>query len=119
MLDDSGSLAVAIVRLSYPTGDTIRIVPYVILLMTLSHDLLTSILWLFSSVALSLIAAADILFSNFSLFGTVNVNNVVLPLSSTGNRTFVGALLWYNKFGTYDQSGTKDTFQERNRQGYR
>lgn len=112
---DQGSLAVAMVRLSYPIADAILIIPSVLLLITLRHGLLTYTPWMFSSSALILIAVADILFSNISLFGTIDMYKVVFPLYNAGNLTFAGALLWYNKFSIYDQGRAKWTFQERNK----
>lgn len=114
-LGDFGSLAVAMVRLSYPIGDAVLIVPSVLLLITLRHGQLTYIPWLFSSVALILIAVADILFSNIALSGTVDVYKIAFPLYNTGNLVFFSALLWYDKFGIYDQIKAIEAFQERNR----
>jgi hypothetical protein len=103
------------VRLSYPIGDAVLIIPSVLLLITLRRGLLTYTPWLFSSAALVMIAAADILFSNVALFGSVDVYKFAYPLYNAGNLAFFGALLWYNKFGIYDQSKAIGTFQERNR----
>lgn len=109
------SLLVVAVRLSYPIGDAVLIVPSLILLITLRHGLLTYTPWLFISVGLLLIAAADILFSNISLLGTFDLRQVAFPLYNAGNLTFAGALIWYNRFGIYDQSRAIGSFQERNR----
>ncbi|MEW6603275.1 MAG: hypothetical protein AB1351_01135 [Thermoproteota archaeon] len=114
-LGDFRSPAVAMVRLSYPIGDAVLIVPSVLLLITLRHGLLTYTPWLFSSVALILIAVADILFSNIALFGTADVYRIAFPLYNAGNLFFFSALIWYNKFGIYDKSKVIEIFQERNR----
>lgn len=103
------------VRLSYPIGDAVLIVPSLILLITLRHGLLTYTPWLLVSVGLLLIAAADILFSNMSLLGTFDLRQVAFPLYNAGNLAFASALIWYNKFGIYDQNRAADSFQEMNR----
>jgi hypothetical protein len=109
------SPAVMTVRLLYPFGDAVLIVPSVLLLITLRHGLLTYTPWLFASAGLILIAAADILFTNISLHGASDLFAIAFPLYNAGNLTLTGALIWYSKFGMYDQSRAKDSFQERNR----
>ncbi len=114
-LDEFGSLAVVMVRLSYPIGDAVLIVPSILLLITLRHGLLTYTPWLLSSVALILITAADILFSNVALFGVIDVYKIAFPLYNAGNLAFVGALYWHSKFGIYDHNNAIAAFKERNR----
>jgi hypothetical protein len=114
-LEQIESPAVAAVRLLYPFGDAVLIIPSVLLLITLRHGLLTYTPWLFISVALILIAAADIFFTNISALGAFDLIPIAYPLYNAGNLAFVGALLWYNKFGIYDQSSATSSFQERNR----
>jgi hypothetical protein len=103
------------IRLSYPIGDAVLIIPSILLLITLRHGLLTYTPWLFSSVALILITAADILFSNVAFFGVVDVYKVAFPLYNAGNLTFVGALFWHSKFGIYDHNNAIAAFKQRNR----
>jgi hypothetical protein len=114
-LDQIGSPAVVAIRLLYPFGDAVLIVPSVLLLITLRHGLLTYTPWLFASAALILIAAADILFTNISALGAFDLLTMAFPLYNAGNLTFAGALLWYNKFGIYDHIKATGSFQERNR----
>jgi hypothetical protein len=103
------------IRLAYPIGDAVMIVPSLILLITLRHGLLTYTPWLFVSVALILIAAADILFSNISLLEMFDLYQVAYPLYNAANLTFAGGLFWYSMFGIYDQNRAKVSFQQRNR----
>jgi hypothetical protein len=114
-LDQVESPAVMVVRLLYPFGDAVLIIPSVLLLIALRHGLLTCTPWLFVSAALLLIAAADILFTNISLFGTFDLLPIASPLYDAGNLTFVGGLLWYIRFGMYDQGRAADLFRKRNR----
>jgi hypothetical protein len=58
---------------------------------------------LFVSAALLLLATADIHFTNISLFGAFESLPIASPLYNAGNLTFVGEILWYIKFGMYDQ----------------
>jgi hypothetical protein len=106
---------VVAVRLANPIGDAVLIVPSLLLLITLRHGLLTYTPWLFVSVGLILIAAADILFSNIMLLGAFDLRQVAFPLYNAGNLTFAGALAWYFRFGIYDQNRAKDSFQEKNK----
>ena len=106
---------VVAVRLAYPIGDAVLIVPSLLLLITLRHGLLTYTPWLFVSAGLVLIAAADILFSNISLLGMFDLHQVAFPLYNAGNLAFAGALVWYYRFGIYDQNRAKDSFQEKNK----
>ena len=55
--------------------------------------------WLLISVALILIAAGDVLFSNISLLAEFDLSTTAFPLYDAGNLCFVGALVWYNTFG--------------------
>jgi len=109
------SPVVAAVRILYPLGDAVLLVPSVILLITLRHGLLTYTPWLFASVALVLIAAADILFTNISLLGAFDLLPIAFPLYNAGNLTLAGALIWYSRFGIYDQNKAADSFKEKNR----
>lgn len=109
------SPSVMAVRLMYPFGDAVLIVPSVLLLITLRHGLLTCTPWLFVSVALVLIAAADILFTNISVLGAFDLLPISFPLYNAGNLTFVAGLMWYSKFGMYDHKIAAYLFQERNR----
>jgi hypothetical protein len=107
-------LTVAI-RLAYPVGDAILIAPSLLLLITLRHGLLTYTPWLLISIALILIAAGDVLFSNISLLAEFDLSTIAFPLYNAGNLCFVGALVWYNMFGVYDRSRALKSYQERNR----
>jgi len=113
--DKIESPAVAAVRLMYPFGDAVLIIPSILLLITLRHGLLTYTPWLLVSFALILISAADILFTNISALGAFDLLQISFPLYNAGNLTFAGALIWYNKFGIYDQNRATDSFQERNK----
>ena len=104
---------VLMVRLVYPMGYAVLIVPSVLLLLTLRHGLLTYTPWLFVSVALILIAGADILFSHVSLLETFDLSWIIFPLYNSGNLAFTAALIWYNKFGIYDRSKALQLFQHR------
>lgn len=104
-----------LIRLLYPIGDAVLIVPSVLLLLTLRHGLITYTPWLFISVGLILIAAGDITFSNMSLLPTVDLSVVTFPLYNAGNLAFAAALIWYNRFGIYDQNKALNIFQEGNR----
>ncbi len=103
------------VRLVYPIGDAVLIVPSVLLLLTLRHGLLTYTPWLFVSVALILIAGADILFSHVSLLEIFDLSWIIFPLYNAGNLAFTAALIWYNKFGIYDHGKAMQLFQQRNK----
>lgn len=103
------------VRLVYPIGDAVLIVPSVLLLLTLRHGLLTYTPWLFMSVALILIAGADILFSHVSLLEIFDLSWIIFPLYNAGNLAFTAALIWYNKFGIYDHSKAMQLFQQHNK----
>jgi hypothetical protein len=114
-LEQIESPAVAAVRLIYPFGDAALIIPSVLLLITLRHGLLTYTPWLLGSVGLIFIAAADILFTNISALGALDLLPIALPLYSAGNLTLAGGLIWYRKFGIYDQGRAADSFQQSNR----
>jgi hypothetical protein len=114
-LEQIESPVVAAVRLLYPFGDAALIIPSVLLLITLRHGLLTYTPWLLGSVGLILIAAGDILFTNISALGALDLFPISLPLYSAGNLTLAGALVWYRKFGIYDQGKATDSFQQSNR----
>jgi hypothetical protein len=103
------------VRILYPIGDAVLIAPSVLLLLTLRHGLLTYTPWLFVSIGLILIAAADIAFSNESLIQVADLGVVTIPLYNAGNLAFAGALLWYNRFGIYDKGKALNAFREGNR----
>jgi hypothetical protein len=105
-LDQIESPAVAAVRLLYPLGDAALIIPSVLLLITLRHGLLTYTPWLLGSAGLVLIAAADILFTNMAF----DLSSAATPLYSAGNLTLAGALIWYRKFGIYNQGRAIDSF---------
>jgi hypothetical protein len=102
------------VRLAYPVGDAVLIVPSLLLLITLRHGLLTYTPWLLISVALILIAAGDTLFSSMSL-AEFDLSTIAFPLYNAGNLCFAGALVWYNMFGVYDRSRALKSYQESNR----
>lgn len=103
------------VRLVYPIGDAVLIVPSVLLLLTLRHGLLTYAPWLFVSIALILTAGADILFSHMSLLENFYLSWIIFPLYNAGNLAFTAALIWYNKFGSYDHSRALQLFQQDNK----
>lgn len=107
-------LAVA-VRLAYPVGDAVLIAPSLLLLITLRHGLLTYTPWLLISIALVLIAAADVLFSNMSLLAEFDLGLVAFPLYNAGNLCIAGALIWYSIFGVYDRGRALKSYQESNR----
>jgi hypothetical protein len=104
-----------LVRLLYPIGDAVLLAPSVLLLLTLRHGLLTYTPWLFISIGLVMIAAADIAFSNMSLLQITDLGVITFPLYNAGNLAFAGALLWYSRFGIYDQGKALNSFQEGNR----
>jgi hypothetical protein len=103
------------VRLAYPVGDAVLIVPSLLLLITLRHGLLTYTPWLLISVALILIAAGDVLFSSMSLPADFDLGRIAFPLYNAGNLCFAGALVWYSMFGVYDQRRALKSYQEKNR----
>ena len=104
-----------IIRLLYPIGDAVLIAPSVLLLLTLRHGLLTYTPWLFISIGLILIAAADIAFSNESLIQIADLGVITFPLYNAGNLAFAGALIWYSSFGIYDKGKALSAFQKGNR----
>ena len=104
-----------LIRLLYPIGDAVLIVPSVLLLLTLRHGILTYTPWLFISIGLILVAAADIAFSNMSLLQIADVGVMIFPLYNAGNLAFIGALVWYSRFGVYDHGRALSAFQEGNR----
>lgn len=104
-----------LIRLLYPIGDAVLIAPSVLLLLTLRRGLLTYTPWLFISVGLILVAAGDIMFSNWSLVQIADLGVITYPLYNAGNVAFAGGLIWYNAFGIYDRSKALSSFQERNR----
>lgn len=104
-----------IIRLLYPIGDAVLIAPSVLLLLTLRHGLLTYTPWLFISIGLILIAAADIAFSNESLIHIADLGVISFPLYNAGNLAFAGALIWYSRFGIYDKGKAMNAFQKGNR----
>lgn len=104
-----------IIRLVYPIGDAVLIAPSVLLLVTLRNGLLTYTPWLFISIGLILIAGADIAFTNASLLMADDLGMIFFPLYNAGNLAFAGALVWYRKFGIYDQNRALAEFQLGNR----
>lgn len=104
-----------IVRLMYPIGDAVLIAPSVLLLVTLRNGLLTYTPWLFISIGFILIAGADIAFTNASLLMVDNLGMIFFPLYNAGNLALAGALVWYRRFGIYDQNRALAEFQQGNR----
>jgi len=114
-LQQTMSILAAIVRLSYPIGDAVLIVPSILLLITLRHGLMTYTPWLFISLGLIFICAADFLFSNIALLGEMDLGLIAYPLYSAGNIAFTGGLIWYARFGILEKNKTQKAFQEENR----
>jgi hypothetical protein len=119
VLNSLGSAAetepLLLIRLLYPIGDAVLIAPSVLLLITLRRGLLTYTPWLFISIGLILVAAGDIMFSNWSLLQIEDLGMITYPIYNAGNLAFAGGLIWYNAFGIYDRGKALSAFQERNR----
>ena len=89
-------------RISYPVGDFVLIVPSILLLATLRNAKLHFSPWFFISIAFLVTAAADILFSYFSLLEKFEGEWVANLLYNSANLCLAGGLYWYNKFILFD-----------------
>ncbi len=90
-------------RISYPVGDLVLIMPSILLLITLRKAKLHYSPWFFMSVALLITAAADTIFSYFSLTGLSEIEWIANLLYDAGNLCLAGGLYWYNRFVIFNE----------------
>lgn len=112
---DVPDVTTAVVRSIYPLLDAVIVVPALLLVITLRRGLLTYSPWLFSSSALVLIAAADMLFTNMALLDRMDLSKFAYSLYHAGNLAFAGGLYWYNRFVIYNEKRVMEEFQKQNR----